>query len=130
MRPGVSFASSPRAQAQAHKQPWGILVHRENCAVVVAIARKSAMSLKGDKKATKMAQRKKISIIGLAVVMCMSLVYPAFADDYCPWGGDNGQSMLCAQCMKREWTGWRWRLVNTCPYRHFSIFIPYDPNWR
>ncbi len=36
----------------------------------------------------------------------------------CRWGGDESQSMRCFDCMRRVWTPYGWKLVNTCrpPY--------------
>ncbi len=76
-----------------------------------------------------MIERVKIGMIGVAVLLFMSSPYPAFAeDDSCPWGGDNRQALQCFQCMKREWTGRQWRIVNLCQSRPFSIFIPTPSN--
>ncbi len=60
----------------------------------------------------------------IALMACfagLSLALPAAArDDTCPWGGDSSQAMRCFDCMKRVWTGQRWKLVNTCRHRTFN----------
>ncbi len=59
----------------------------------------------------------------LGAAILIGLASPVSAeDDYCGWGGDNGQSMECFGCMKREWTGQEWRLVNTCKRSSSFIF--------
>jgi hypothetical protein len=40
----------------------------------------------------------------------------------CPYGGDESQSMRCFDCMKRVWTGKRWRLKNTCKPHIYDDF--------
>jgi hypothetical protein len=53
----------------------------------------------------------------------------ADGDAFCKWGGDNGQSMKCFDCIKREWTGHEWTLVNTCPPQQ-DFFIFGGADWR
>jgi hypothetical protein len=40
----------------------------------------------------------------------------------CRYGGDESQSIRCFDCMKRVWTGKRWKLKNTCKPRTFNDF--------
>ncbi len=73
--------------------------------------------------------RAKTFLFGLLLLSGLGGALPASAeDDYCRWGGDNGQSIRCFDCMQREWTGYNWRLVNTCKTPHFFFFGAYD--WR
>jgi hypothetical protein len=52
---------------------------------------------------------------------------PARADT-CRWGGDESQSIRCFDCMRRVWTPYGWKLVNTCPPRYTNDFQQHD--WR
>lgn len=58
-------------------------------------------------------------------VWVASLAAPTLAQaGTCQWGGDNGQSMRCFDCMKRIWTGHRWKLKNTCKPHRYDDFNP------
>lgn len=52
---------------------------------------------------------------------------PARADT-CRWGGDESQSIRCFDCMRRVWTPYGWKLVNTCVPRYYNDFQ--QPYWR
>ncbi len=38
------------------------------------------------------------------------------------WGGDESQSLRCFDCVRRVWTGYEWKLVNTCAPRYVNDF--------
>ena len=63
------------------------------------------------------------AFVGLASLISVGFVTSASAeDDFCRWGGDNGQSLRCFDCMRlvRAETEWRW--VNTCRHPSYVIF--------
>ena len=47
-------------------------------------------------------------------------------DDYCRWGNEESMSIRCFDCMRRVWTGYEWRLVNTCGPHYGPLFF----GWR
>jgi hypothetical protein len=40
----------------------------------------------------------------------------------CRYGGDESQSIRCFDCMKRVWTGKRWKIKYTCKSRYLNDF--------
>ncbi len=60
-----------------------------------------------------------IGLAGRSVITTAS----AQGDDFCPWGGDRSQSLLCFECMNRVWTGHSWRLANTCKPEPATPFV-------
>lgn len=69
--------------------------------------------------------RSKLVIVTASFALFAGLAFavpaPAHAAT-CPYGGDESQSMRCFDCMKRVWTGKRWKLKNTCKPRTFDDF--------
>ncbi len=59
----------------------------------------------------------KMSLFAAGVICLVgtSMTFPASVRaGTCPYGGDSSQAMRCFDCMKRVWTGTRWKMKNTC----------------
>ncbi len=70
-----------------------------------------------------MSSKRRLALVGVACMISAGIIYPAAAeDDYCRWGGDNGQSLRCFDCMKLMHAGDQSYWINTC--RRTQVVFP------
>jgi hypothetical protein len=67
-----------------------------------------------------------LAVLGMASLVALGSGASARAeDDFCRWGGDNGQSLKCFDCMRLVRVGYDWRWVDTCKTPRPTIFFGY-----